>query len=94
MKEFKTRPWSSKIYEAVKASRMLWWEWRKSGTPEDPSADSVQKMEQCLGKEQRQEAAKMRREKVEEIMTAQNDSKMFYKLIRDQRMGSDTQLQT
>ncbi|MEW8542502.1 MAG: hypothetical protein AB2693_03125, partial [Candidatus Thiodiazotropha sp.] len=36
----------------------------------------------------------MRREKVEEIMSSRNDSRMFYKLISAQRKGKNTQLQT
>ena len=45
-------------------------------------------------KEQRQEAAKRRREKVEEIMNSQNDTKMFYKLISNQRKAANKQLHT
>ena len=44
--------------------------------------------------EQRQEAAKSRRDKVGEIMNAGNDSRVFYRLIGEQRKGSNTLLQT
>ncbi|MCG7892397.1 MAG: reverse transcriptase family protein, partial [Candidatus Thiodiazotropha endolucinida] len=79
------------------ASRLAWWEWRKSGSPKDPLTESVQKMKLAkkdLRKEQRQEAARIRREKAEEIMAAENDSRVFYKLIRQQRKSSNPQLQT
>ena len=97
VKELRNRPWSAKIHDAVKNSRLSWWEWKKSGSPTDPNDDTVRNMRMAkkpLKKEQRQEAAKRRREKVEEIMNSQNDTKMFYKLISNQRKAANKQLHT
>ena len=97
VKELRNRPWSAKIHDAVKNSRLSWWEWKKSGSPTDPNDDTVRNMrmaKKSLKKEQRQEAAKRRREKVEEIMNSQNDTKMFYKLISNQRKAANKQLHT
>ena len=44
-----------------------------------------------LSTEQRQESANQRNEKVMEIMNAQNDSKTFRKLIRQQSKTSASQ---
>ena len=49
---------------------------------------------QCLGKEQRREAARIRSQKVENIMNAENNSKTFFKLIKDQRKSSNPQTET
>ena len=90
VREMKNRPWARKIHDAVKACRLARWEWRKSGAPTDKADVSVKKMRTAkrnLRKEQRQETAKSRREKVEEIMKSGNDSVMFYKLTKDQRKG-------
>ena len=46
------------------------------------------------GLRKEQKASRLKREKAKEIMAAQNDSKVFYKLIRDQRKGSNPRLQT
>ena len=48
----------------------------------------------ALRKEQRQEATKRRREKVEEIMNSQNDPKMVYQLVNNQRKTANKQLHT
>ncbi|MCG8110719.1 MAG: reverse transcriptase family protein, partial [Candidatus Thiodiazotropha endolucinida] len=93
----KIRPWSERIQDAVRRNRLAWWEWRKSGSPTDRTAESWKNMRttrKALRKEQRQEAANRRREKVEEIMDSKNDSKTFYRLISNQRKASNTQLQT
>ena len=47
----------------------------------------------ALKKVQRQESASQRNEKVVEIMDAQNDSKTFHKLIKQQRKTSISQTQ-
>ena len=46
-----------------------------------------------LRKEHRQDAAKSKHEKMEEVMKSKNESRMFYKLIKDQRKGSNSHLQ-
>ena len=97
VKEIRSRPWSVRIQEAVKACHLAWWEWRKSGEPKDKDNPLVlqrKSAKQNLRKEQRQEAARLRRDKVEEIMNASDDSRVFYKLIGEQRKGSNTLLQT
>ena len=97
VKEIRSRPWSARIQEAVKACHLAWWEWRKSGEPKDKDNPLVlqrKSAKQNLRKEQRQEAARLRRDKVEEIMNASDDSRVFYKLIGEQRKGSNTLLQT
>ena len=40
-KEVRNRPWSTNIHEAVKTCRLTWWEWRKSGSPTDPTEDKI-----------------------------------------------------
>ena len=97
VKEIKNRPWSGKISAAVKHCRLAWWEWKKSGSSTNQNDDTVKNMrlaKKSLKREQRQEAAKRRREKAEEIMKSQNDSKMFYKLVQNQRKAANKQLNT
>ena len=95
--EIKNRPWSKKIHEAVKACHLAWWEWRKAGEPtdkDDPTVEQRRVTKPKLPKKQRREAAKSRHDKVEEIMNAGTDSRVFYMLIGEQRKGSSTLLQT
>ena len=97
VKEIKNRHCSKKIHEAVKACHLAWWEWRKAGEPtnkDNPTVEQRRVTKRKLQKEQRQEAAKSRRDKEEEIMNAGNDSRVFYRLIGEQRKGSNTLLQT
>ena len=65
---------------AMKHSRLMWWEWRKAGEPEDPGNPNRQRMRSAktmLRKEQRIEAAIQRNDRVEDIMSADNNSKAF-----------------
>ena len=32
-----SRPWSDSIHDAIKESRLAWWDWQKSGSPSDPT---------------------------------------------------------
>ena len=76
----KQRPWSEKIQQAVKNSRMAWGEWKKAGSPLDQADTHVQKMSKSrknLRKEQRREAASLRSQKVEHIMSEKDNSKTF-----------------
>ena len=96
-KKKRQRPWTEQIHQAVKKCRLNWWEWRKAGSPQDPADPYVHQMRESkrlLRKEQRRESAKLRTQKVERIMNAENDSKMFFKLIRDQRKSSNVQTET
>ncbi|MEW8546334.1 MAG: reverse transcriptase family protein, partial [Candidatus Thiodiazotropha sp.] len=97
VRQLQSRPWSDKIHDAIKESRLAWWEWRQSGSPTDPMHESVIRRKtarKTLRKEQRQEAVKRRRDKVEEIMKSRNEPKTFYKLIKNQRKSANTQLHT
>ena len=89
----KQRPWSEKIQQAVKNSRRAWGEWKKAGSPLDQADPHVQKMSKSwknLRKEQRREAASLRSQKVEHIMSEKDNSKTFFKLIKEQRKSSST----
>lgn len=60
LKNRKHRPWSEKIHEAIKRSRLEWWEWRKAGSPRDlnnPYLTRMKEAKKCLRREQRREAA-------------------------------------
>ena len=95
VRQLHSREWSSRINDAIKKSRLVWWDWRKAGSPTDPEHPTVEcrkRTEKALAKEQRQEAANKRTEKVEEIMNSRNDQKVFYKLIKNQRKSSNSQL--
>ena len=97
LKMKKLRPWSEQIFEAVKRSRLAWWEWKKAGAPQDRSDPYVQGMREAkkaLRKEQRREAASLRNQKVERNMNAENDTKTFFKLIKEQRKSSATQTES
>ena len=97
IKEIRNRPWIKQIHDAVRLCRLRWWEWKKSGSPTDPNEETVLNMKSAkrsLRKEQRREAAKRRTEKAEEIMNARNDTRMFYKLINNQRKTMNPQLQS
>ena len=97
IRRIRSRPWSSGIHDAIKDSRLAWWEWRKAGSPSDPLHDTVKRRRaarKTLRKEQRQEAAKARKDKVEEIMNSRNEPKTFYKLVNRQRKTSNTHLST
>ena len=89
----RNRPWSKRIHDAVKDCTLVWWNWRQSGSHMDPTADTVKNMKmvkRILWKDQqRQEAIKIRREKMVEIMNSK-----FFKLVNNQRKASNTQLQT
>ena len=93
-RELKQRPWSEKMYRAVRDCRLKWWEWRKAGGGHEPGNvhyDNMTKARKLLRREQRQEAARSRNQKVEEIMSSQNDSKSFFSLVRSQRKCVSTQ---
>ena len=55
---------------------------------------TMTRVRKSLRMEQRQESARQRKNKVEEIMNAQNDSKTFHKLINEQRKTSSTETQS
>ena len=97
LKKQKQRPWSEKIVQAVKESRLAWWEWKKAGAPSersDPYVQEMRKAKKNIRKEQRLEAARQRNKKVESIMDSSNDTKTFFKLIKEQRKTSSTQTET
>ena len=97
VRQLHSRPWSVRIHDAIKESRLAWWDWRKSGSPTDPGHTSVQcrkAAKKTLRKEQRKEVAKKRKDRVEEIMRSKNEPKVFYKHIKNQRKSSNTQLHT
>ncbi|MEW8544220.1 MAG: reverse transcriptase family protein, partial [Candidatus Thiodiazotropha sp.] len=94
IKKLKHRPWSEDIFQAVRNCRLKWWEWRKAGAVHDPDNQhyiAMTKARKFLRKMQRQEAVRSRIEKVEEIMNSQDDSRSFFKLIRQQRKSAATQ---
>ena len=69
----------------------------KVGSPKDamdPYVCQMKAAKQCLRKEQRREAARIRTQKVENIMNAENNSNTFFKLIKDQRKSSNPQTET
>ena len=83
VRQLHSRP--DRIHDAIKESRLAWWDWRKSESPTDPEHATVQRRKtarKSLRKEQHQEAAKKRKDKAEEIMKSRNDPKMFYKSNR------------
>ena len=91
------RSWTEQIHKAVKNSRLAWWEWRKAGAPQNSSDPYVQQMKEAkksLRKEQRREAARIRNQKVEYIIGTENNSKTFFKLIREQRKTLISQTET
>ena len=91
------RCWTQKMKDAMKNSRLMWWEWRKAGEPEDLRDPTRQRMLEArvtLRKVQRLEAAIHRNDRVEDIMTSDNSSKTFFRLINRQRKSSNAQLQT
>ena len=95
VRELKLRPWSEKIYRAVRDCWLKWWEWRKAGGGHEPGNVHYKNMtnaRKLLRREQRQEAARSRNKKVEEIMLSQNDYKSF-SLVRRQRKRVSTQTQ-
>ena len=97
VRQLHSRPWSDRIHDAIKESRLAWWDWQKSGPPTDPGHASIQRRKaawKTLRKEQHKEAAKKRKDKVEEIMKSKNDPKVFYNLIKNQRKSSNFQLHT
>lgn len=97
IKKIRNRPWTKQIHDAVRLCRLRWWEWKKSGSPSDPNAETTlntKLAKKSLRKEQRREAARRRTEKAEEIMNSNNDTKMFYKLINNQRKTMNPQLQS
>ena len=91
------RCWTQKMQDAMKHSRLMWWEWRKAGEPEDPGDPARKKMvetKRTLRKVQRLESAKQRKARVEDIISSDASSKTFFKLINRQRKFSNTQLQS
>ena len=85
------------MQDAMKNSRLMWWEWRKAGEPDvlgDPTWQRMLGSRVTLRKVQRLEAAIQRNDRVEDIMTSDNSSKTFFRLINRQRKYSNTQLQT
>ena len=91
----KKRCWTQRIQDAMKHSRLVWWEWRKAGEPENQDHPARQRMieaKQLLRKEQRLEAAKQRNARIEDIMSSDNSSSTFFKLVNNQRKSSNAQL--
>ena len=73
---------------------MEWWEWKKAGSPQNRENDHFMRMKEarrCLRSEQRREAARRRDTKIESIMNAENDSKTFFRLVKEQRKTSSNQ---
>ena len=88
LKQPRHRPWSEKIHEAIKTCRLTWWEWKKAGAsrnPTDPDFIRMRKANKCIRKEQRREAGRRRDQQVESIMSAENDPKTFFRLVKNQR---------
>ena len=91
------RCWTQQMQDAMKNSRLMWWEWRKAGEPEDvghPARKRMIEAKQTLRKVQRLESAKQRNTRVEEIMSSDGSSKTFFKLINRQRKSTNAQLQS
>ena len=89
--------WTQKMQDAIEHSRLMWWEWRKAGEPEDPrdpARKRVVEAKRTLRKVQRLESAKQRRARIEDIISSDASSKTFFKLINRQRKSSNTQLQS
>ena len=87
-KKKRHRPWTEKIFNAIKRCRLEWFEWKKVGAPRDRTNEHYARMREarrCLRSEQRREAAKRRDEKIEKIMDAENNSKTFFRLVKAQR---------
>ena len=96
-KKKRQRPWTEQIHQAVKKCWHTWWEWRKAGSPvdhADPYVCQMKEAKRSLRKEQRRESAKIRTQKIENIMNTEKDSRTFFKLIKDQRISSNTQTET
>ena len=58
VRQLQSRPWSESIHDAIKESRLAWWDWKKSGSPSDPTHATVQRKKiarKLVRKEQRQE---------------------------------------
>ena len=60
----------------------------------DPYIQGTREAKKALRKEQRREAASLRNQKVEHIMNAENNTKTFFKLIKEQRKSSATQTES
>ena len=91
------RCWTQQMQDAMKNSRLMWWEWCKAGEPEDlghPARKRMIEAKQTLRKVQRLELAKQRNTRVEEIMSSDGSSKTFFKLINRQRKSPNAQLQS
>ena len=76
LKQLRRRPWTESIHQAIRNNRLAWWEWKKAGAPQDSSNQYVlqrKAAKKCLRKEQRKEAANLRRQQVEWIMDAEGD---------------------
>ena len=56
-----------------------------SRNPTDPDFIRMRKANKCIRKEQRREAARRRDQQVESIMSAENDPKTFFRLVKNQR---------
>ena len=89
----KKRCWTQRIQDAMKHSRLMWWEWRKAGEPENqdhPARQRMKQAKQLLRKEQRLEAAKQRNARIEDIMSSDNSSSTFFKVQvgKDQAKGA------
>ena len=78
---------------AVKTSRYLWWEWRKSGSPKERDhPQNIQRKEakKQIRSEQRRAAVQRKVEKVEKIVNSSSDPKTFAKLINQQRKSNNS----
>ena len=63
VRQLQSRPWFDRIHSAIKESWIAWWDCRRSGSPTDPTHDTVihrRTARKTLRNEQRQESATRR----------------------------------
>ena len=95
--QLRRRPWTENIHQTIRNCRLAWWKWKKAGAPQDSTNPYVQQRKaakRSLRKEQRKEAASLRKQKVEQIMEAEGDSRTFFKLVGQQRRTASQQTGT
>ena len=76
-KKKRQRPLTEQIHQTVKKCQLTWREWRKAGFPDDhtdPYVCQMKEVKRSLRKEQRREYGKIRTQKIENIMNAENGS--------------------
>ncbi len=85
----RNRPWSTDIAHAIKKSKSAYAKLKEAGHPTDVNHPAVIFNKECkkeLRRTQRQEAAKQREKEYSDLMQAdEDDSQLFYRLIRRQR---------